>query len=166
MAKGSNKEAKEEGEISDDESEEKRVPVLNPVPHPQAHGLEFQALNSVPPSHFVGRSNRPKPKVGHAKFLRGPYLPQPGQVPSYGKRLPSPKRALSALQPLRGILKNPSRQSNSVSNNEMLDRQGINSGRPSGIERMLNVPNKDTINSGIPKQSPGAKCILFLKYVR
>ena len=165
MAKGSSKEAKEEGEISDDESEEKLVPVLNPVPHPQAQAHGLQALNSAPPSQFVGRSNRPKPKVGHAKFLRGPYLPQ-GQVPSFGKRLPSPKRALSALQPLRGILKNPSRQSNSVSNNEMLDRLGINSDRPSGIERMLNVPNKDTLNSGIPKQSPGAKCILFLKYLR
>ena len=159
MAKGSSKEAKEEGEISDDETEEKPGrSVLNSMPHPQAHGHELQPLNLAPPTQFVGRSNRPKAKVGSAKFLRGSHAPQP-HGPSFGKRFPSPKRVLPAPPSLRGILRDPSKQNNSVSNHGIKsDRQGAN--RPVGIERMLNVPNKDTVNSGLPKQSPGSKCIL------
>lgn len=163
MAKGSSKEAKEEGEISDDETDEKpERSVLNSVPHPQPHGHELQPLNLAPPTQFVGRSNRPKAKVGSAKFLRGSHAQQE-HGPSYGKRLPSPKRVLPALQPpLRGILKNQPKQNNSLSNHvTKSDRQDvIRSDRPIGIERMLNVPNKDTVNCGLPKQSPGSKCIL------
>ena len=168
MAKGSSKEAKEEGEISDDEADENPLRVLKSVPILPGNELQALALGSLgPPTQFIGRSNRPKAKVGSAKFLRGSSVPEESR-PKYGKRLPSPKRVLPTLmevklKPSRGMMQNPSKQNNSVSNHIVKpDRQGVNrSERPGGIERLLNVPNKDTVNVGLPKKSPGSKCILF-----
>ena len=160
MAKDSNKEAKEEGEISDDDLDENATKTLSIMPTPLS--IESQPLIATAPTQFIGRSNRPKPKIGSAKFLRGSKGSNEPRN-SYGKRLPSPTRVLPSLMqlnvhPSKDLVQNLPKDSR-LNQSQPASNHMTNPERH-GTERMKNTPAKNTSNENIPTQSPGALCIL------
>ena len=171
MAKGNCGEAKEEGEISDDEADEgpARAPLNSLFSLSHNPTSESQPLTVTAPTQFMGRSNRSKPKVGSAKFIRGPRITNVNTI--YRNSLPSSKRMLPSLmqvhvQPSKGFLrslpKSNSMPTSHSSHTGSSDKQaGVHTDRQGGFDRMMKGPVRDSMLENMPKKSPGTICILY-----
>ena len=162
MAKVNNEESKEEGEISDEEdSNENSTSKVDE----NSHSLSDTQTFSAAPTQFIGRSNRQRQKTGSAKFLRGSKTAtEPRNNYNYRNRLPSPKRVLPSLMQvkvnpsrdmLQKIIKMPER-------GHLLKPQlAVNrKQKPESRTERESVRLPLKTSEHLPKQSPGARCIL------
>ena len=158
MAKVNNEESKEEGEISDeDDSNENSTSKVDE----NSHLLSDTQTFSAAPTQFIGRSNRQRQKTGSAKFLRGSKTATEPRN-NYRNRLPSPKRVLPSLMqvrvnPSRDLLQKMPERSHLLKPQLAVNRKP----KPESRTERESVRLQPKTSEHLPKQSPGARCILW-----
>ena len=169
MAKVHNEEAKEEGEISDeDDINERSVKSQDDSSRPVSTMLNYDSQKfSAAPTQFIGRSNRPKQKTGSAKFLKGSKNLNEARN-KHGNRLPSPKHVLPSLMQLKVHPSKELLQGLPKENHLFKPQSAVNhvpKPESHGGSERIKLPTKSSFNTELPKKSPGARCILSIMEV-